>query len=250
MEKIKILIVEDELLIAEDLRLQLIKLGYEVTDIASSYNEAIQSIMEDLPDLVMVDIQIDGPKDGIELGTFLHNEVEIPFIFLTSHSDRSTVSKAIQAHPNAYLVKPFKPDSLYTSIETAIVNIGKKGQVEKDLIQNVDQDESEILLKDCFFIKKEHRYVKVKLSEIFYLVSDGNYVEVVTPTGKHIIRSTIKSLSEQLPEKDFFQTHKSYIANLHFIDAVATEEIEIAGTQIPLSKNRRELLLKRMNTFS
>jgi two-component system, LytTR family, response regulator LytT len=246
VESLKILIVEDELIIAEDLRMQLIRLGYQVTDIVTSYNEAIESIMENLPDLVMLDVHIEGPKDGIELGLFLYNEAEIPFIYLTSHSDKTTVSRAVETHPNAFLLKPFKPDSLYVSIETAFSNIGKR--IDDNLKE--DDTATEILLKDCFFIKKDHRYVKVKLCEIFYLQSDGNYIEIVSKDGKHLIRSTIKNLTEYLPEPEFFQIHKSFIVNLHFIDAVTPDELEVAGYKIPLSRNRRDLLLNRMKTFT
>jgi two-component system, LytTR family, response regulator LytT len=246
VEPLKILIVEDELIIAEDLRMQLINLGYLVTDTVISYNEAIQSIMENLPDLVMLDVRIEGPKDGIELGHFLNNEVEIPFIYLTSHSDKLTVTRAVETHPSAFLLKPFKPDSLYVSIETAFSNLGKKYNTEI----NEDESVSELLLKDCFFIKKDHRYIKVRLSEVYYLQSDGNYIEIVSKEGKYLIRSTIKNLTEYLPIPDFFQIHKSYIVNLHFIDAVSLDEIEVAGYKIPLSKNRRDMLLNQMKTFS
>lgn len=248
MDKVKILVVEDELLVAEDIRMHLESFGYEVTFLATSYNEALNSIMSDLPDLVMVDINIDGEKDGIELGSFLRNEAEIPFIYLTANSDKLTVNRAKKTNPNAYLVKPFQPQNLFASVEMALSNAGK---VSNNDLDNDDIDVGEELkIKDSFFLKRDKHYVKVKINEILYIHADGNYLNIYKSISeKFIIRSSIKNIVKHLPKESFFSPHKSYIINLREIEEVTPSSILIDGAEIPLSKNRKDDLFAMMNTF-
>lgn len=245
MAKVNILIVEDELLIAEDIRMQLEMLGYYVTGMAVSYNEAIDCIMKNLPDLVLVDINIEGNKDGIELGKFLKEEAEIPFIYLTSNADKGTVARAKETNPDAYLLKPFKSDNLFTSIEMALANA-----VTNHIQSNENETNEDFFLKDCLFIKKDNIFIKVKLEEIKYLKSEGNYLTLFLGTNeKHLIRSSFINIIEYLPENLFFQTHKSFMVNLKFLDQFSYTNVIIEGEEIPLSKSKRDLLFSKMNTF-
>lgn len=247
MDKVKILVVEDELLVAEDIRMNLVSFGYEVTYLATSYNEAIDSIMKDLPDLILVDINIDGDKDGIELGEFLSNEAEIPFIYLTANGDKYTVNQAKKTSPNAYLLKPFQRESLFIAIEIALSNAGASGN-DSNNDESVGQ---ELVLKDSLFVKKDHHYIKLKISDIKYISSDGNYLNIYKSSSeKYLIRSTIKKIIDHLPADLFFVPHKSYIINLGELEEVAPNLIIIDGQKIPLSKNHKEALFARMNTFS
>ncbi len=250
MSNVKILIVEDELIIAEDIRMQLINLGYEITGMAVSYNEAIDSIMKDLPDLALVDINIDGNKDGIELGNFLRNEADIPFIYLTSHADSKTVTRAKETQPDSYLLKPFKAENLFTSIEIAISNAVKSG-VGKGNSDTLDSEEiQDYILKDCVFIRKDNIFVKIKLSDILFIKTEGNYLELYAIDGKkYLIRSTMHYFSSFLTDKNFFQTHQSYIINLNFMEEFSPAHVKIQTHEIPLSKSRREELFSKMRTF-
>ncbi len=249
---LKILIVEDELIIAEDIRMQLTNLGYQVTGQAVSYMEAIESIMNDLPDLVMVDINITGSKDGIELGRFLHEEAEIPFIYLTSHSDKNTVARAKETQPDAYLLKPFKVENLFTSIEIALSNAFKRSRevIQTPTMENSEAGE-ELFLKDCLFVKEGNSFVKIKLEDVVYINSIGNYLNLYQKDlkKKHTIRSTFKSMQQYLPEQHFFLSHKSYMINLKFLEKFSNEQVTVCGIELPLSKNRRDVLVTRMRTY-
>ncbi len=250
MHKIKILIVEDELIIAEDIRMQLIKLGYSVTGMATSYNEAVDSIMQDLPDLVLVDIIIDGHKDGIELGNFLKTEAEIPFIYLTSHSDINTISRAKETQPDAYLLKPFKADNLFTSIEIALSNAIKENKSVDSLKKVNEAENQEFILKDCVFIKKDNVFMKIKISDIMYIKAEGNYLDLFSASGKkYFIRSSMHYFSNFLTNEYFFRTHNSYIVNLNYLDEFSTTYLKIKNKEIPLSKSRKEQFFSKMKTF-
>lgn len=122
MENYRILIVEDEVLIAEDLREILAELGYEVCDVCYDSESALESLQNLRPDMAILDIHIRGSMNGLELAAIINENYDIPFIFLTSFSDRATLEKAKVTRPRGYLVKPYKDRDLLTTIEMAIYN--------------------------------------------------------------------------------------------------------------------------------
>ncbi|TMP26810.1 hypothetical protein CWB99_17070 [Pseudoalteromonas rubra] len=116
----KILIVEDESIVAFDIKRRLSKFGYVVTGMASSAEKALASIEQWLPDLILMDIHIKGPMDGIELASVLNKKYNIPIIFLTANSEASTINKAKITKPYGYLLKPFSERELNASIQVAL----------------------------------------------------------------------------------------------------------------------------------
>lgn len=120
--KIKVLIVEDEPLIAENLAMYLNNHDFEVAGIAYDYEEGIHQLQKNKPDIVLLDINLEGEKDGIELGAYIFSTVQVPFVFLTSYSDRATLERAKKVQPCGYLVKPFHEKSLLTTLEISLAN--------------------------------------------------------------------------------------------------------------------------------
>lgn len=119
-QALKVLIIEDEGLIALDIRKALSALGHEVTGIASTAEDALNLVAVNPPDLVLMDIQLQGSVDGIATAKQIAQGRDIPVIFLTAHSDRETVNRVKQADPYGYIVKPFTPASLNVTVEMAI----------------------------------------------------------------------------------------------------------------------------------
>ena len=115
----RILVVEDEGLIALDLRERLGNLHYQVSGVACSGEEAIRMAATDLPDLVLMDIRLDGPMDGIEAASRIRNALRLPVIYVTSHTDEVTLERVKQTEPQGYIVKPFTDQELHTCIEIA-----------------------------------------------------------------------------------------------------------------------------------
>lgn len=132
MEKVKILIVEDESIVAKDLQNRLTKLGYNVPSVVSSGEEAIKQVADNNPDLVLMDISLKGEIDGIEAAVIIHENFKIPIIYLTAYADDKTVERAKRSNPFGYLLKPLKERELYTNIEIAI----NKHKLEKQLKEN------------------------------------------------------------------------------------------------------------------
>lgn len=120
--KVRVLIVEDEPLIAENIAMYLNNHDYEVAGIAYDYEDGIFKLENDKPDIVLLDINLDGKLDGIDLGKYIHDTLKIPFIFLSSYSDKSTLDRAKKVLPSGYLVKPFHENSLLTTLEISLAN--------------------------------------------------------------------------------------------------------------------------------
>jgi len=116
----RLLVVEDERIVAIDLRGALEELGYTVVGTASSSDEALRTAEERRPDLVLMDIRISGASDGIQTARELRSRYHLPVVYLTANADSATLERALATEPAGYLVKPFSPDSLRTTIEVAL----------------------------------------------------------------------------------------------------------------------------------
>ncbi len=116
----KILVVEDEMIVAWDIKETLEKLGHTVVDLVVSGAEAIDRAVSDRPDLVLMDIRLEGEMDGISAGNEIYQHLKIPVVYLTAHADEFTLERAIKTSPFGYIVKPFQSHSLQSTIKVAI----------------------------------------------------------------------------------------------------------------------------------
>lgn len=138
-QPIKILIVEDEIIVARQLSNSLKKLGYEVVAIATCGEEGIQQTALTQPDLVLMDIVMPGEIDGIDAAREIRQRFSTPVVFLTAYADKETVSRAAMTDPFGYILKPFQPKDLYATIEVCL----RKHQVEKELKESQQKAEAE-----------------------------------------------------------------------------------------------------------
>ena len=235
MKKIEILIVEDELIIAEKIKKILQDIGYSLAGTAISYQEGLTLFRQTNPDMMLVDIHLKGEKDGITLMKEIKEKADIPFIFITSYTDTHTVERAKQEQPSTFLVKPFSKEDLYTAIEVAWSNHNKNKENQPPQIR-----------KDCIFVKSNQVVVKVKFKDILYIAAQDIYCQLVLKKSKHLVRSSLKHLQSKLPP-NFIRTHKSYVVNFEFIDGFSYEHIRIAKSEIPLGRSYRDDFLKHID---
>lgn len=237
MAGIKVGIVEDEMLIGEGIAQALTQLGYIPTEPAISYTEALEMISREQPDILLIDIQLSGKKDGIDLAWKIREDYNVPFIFLTANSDTNTVERAKKLCPPAYLVKPFNKDELYTSIEICLHNFSM-GQGKKEPLE-----EGNYLIKESLFIKQGHSFHKIKVEDILYLESDNVYVYVHTKQNKLLVRTKLQQYIDLIGSKHFFRVHRSFAININHIETINTENVFINGREIPIGKIYRDELL-------
>ncbi|MBK7433100.1 MAG: response regulator transcription factor [Chitinophagaceae bacterium] len=126
MSKFKILIVEDEPVIAENISIYLDNNDFEVSAIAYDSDEAIEQLEANTPDAVIMDINLESEQDGIDIAGYINSKIHIPFLFLTSYSDKHTLDRAKAVKPSGYIVKPFNEKTLLASLEIAISNFASE----------------------------------------------------------------------------------------------------------------------------
>lgn len=240
MSFIKVGIIEDEFIIAYGIADTLKELGYEVTSIASNYTEALDVIANEKPDILLIDIQLGGYKDGIDLAWRVRKDYTIPFIFLTSNTDAATVERAKKVSPNAYLVKPYNKHDLYTSIEICVHNFASTHK------QQPVATEGNYLINDSVFIKNGQYFNKILINDILYIESDNNYINVHVADSKMLVRSNLQDYLELLASRNFFRVHRSYAVNLQHVQTINSEFLVVNNFQIPIGKAYRDELLTQL----
>lgn len=247
-QPIRILIVEDNVIIADDMQSMLEEIGYEIVDNVIVYEQAVKVLESEQVDLVLIDIILASDKTGIDLGKHIRDNYDIPFIFVTSNSDRATVENAKTVKPNGYLVKPFEQQDLYTSIEIALSNFTYGASKSGESSRQEDVPMSNSVLKDSIFVKKQHLYYRIQFGDIQFIKADNVYLEVNTVDKKFLVRSPLKDYLEKLPRNKFYRAHKSYIVNVDHIDAINSKDVMINKNLIPISKDFKEFIISAMNS--
>lgn len=131
---IRVLVVEDEPLIAEDIRITLDNIDFSVSAVVYDSDGALQQLAENTPDVVLLDVNLDSALDGIQIAQIINDKYHIPFVFLTSYADRETVDRAKQTRPMGYIVKPFDENDLFATLEIALHNYSmQQPKVEANL---------------------------------------------------------------------------------------------------------------------
>lgn len=221
-------IVEDEVLIAQGLERNLRRHGYNVAPPALDFEEAVEMLKTGKPDLVILDINLEADKNGIQVAEYIRDNYGIPFIFLTSHLDFSTLDAAKTTQPAGYLTKPFHFESLFTTIEVGLHNFYRKAEEEESI-----------------GLKTGTRTELVKPSDILYLKTDHVYVEVYLADRMLLVRKPLRELVDELPD-DFFQVHRSYAVNMRHVVSFGAGVVVLSEIEIPVSRSYKEELVKRL----
>ena len=234
IQKIKIGIVEDEMIISETIAMALEKLGYEISGVVGTYKEAIAMIENTSPDLVVMDINLGTKKDGIDLASEVKGRFGTPVIFLTANSDPATVNRAKDIHPLAFLVKPFSQNDLFSAIEIGWNNYNKNLNI--------------VLDKPKYIILKVGRiFEKINIESILYLKNDQNYMDVFLHSGKKVsVRYSTADILKLLPENQFVKINRAYIVNVKQVSKIDTKYLHIDQLTIPISKEVRKTLIQKM----
>jgi signal transduction histidine kinase len=149
----KILVVEDEMLVAEDIAGRLRRLGYQVTDIVESGEEAIASVLNNPPHLVLMDIVLAGEMDGIETAEMIRKHKQIPIVYLTAYGDKKTLNRSKITDPYGYVIKPFDEQQLNTTIEIALNKYQAEDKIRKSL---ADSESARKLAEEIVELKNQY----------------------------------------------------------------------------------------------
>ncbi|TXF88613.1 response regulator transcription factor [Neolewinella aurantiaca] len=240
---VKVLVVEDEMIIAAKISLHLEQLGYEVAGILPRGEEAVLYCRESPPDILLLDVNLKGIIDGVETARVLQLEgIIVPTIFLTANSDQETFDRAKETRPQAFLAKPYRKTDLARAIDLALINSSSAPAAAPR-----EQPEAPHLLNDRIFVRHKDRMVKLFLNEILYVEAERAYCKIVTADTEYLLSIALRKFEEQLTSTDFMRVHRSFLINLTRIDEVAEGHVALAGKAIPIGKTYREAFTGRVN---
>lgn len=240
MPDIRILIVEDDPIHASTLEMLVEELGYRVAGIADNAADALALVQATKPDLVLMDILLNGETDGIEAARIITDLGPRPLIFISTLRDRETFDRARKVKPHAFLSKPFDNLNVQHAIELALTNFHAPGTGARQWI-------NDLLVSDCFFIKEKNLLLKVPLAEVEVVEAEEKYCTINTPSRKFVIRMSLSDIEAKLPA-DFLRVHRAFIINISKITRIDLGEnaVTIAKHNVPIGKTFREALMERI----
>ncbi|MFT4738884.1 MAG: DNA-binding LytR/AlgR family response regulator [Cyclobacteriaceae bacterium] len=239
MQKIKVLIVEDEWIVSEELKELLVKHDFEVIGQAEDANAAMELAAANTPDILLTDINIKGDKDGIELAAEFIKKYNCAVIFLTAYYDDHFLRRAKRVDPAAYIIKPFEERNLIVAIDLAFSKLSATDDVE-------DRQNHNYLLNDRIFVRDKHKFVRLDIEDIVFIEADGSYSKIVTIDSEFTLAINLTTLEEKIDHPSFFRIHRSYLVNMFKIEGLAGNLVEIKHHSLPVSLSHREELAKRL----
>ncbi|MES2773340.1 MAG: response regulator [Bacteroidota bacterium] len=257
--QVSILIVEDEGIVAMNLSAGLEHDGYHVVGIADNAAEAVDLFKEHEVDIVLMDINIIGDKDGITTAAELMKIKQVPVIFLTAFTDADTVSRVKLLQPAAFLTKPYNINNVRIAIDLALNNfaIAKEHQSgarvfpieekNKPPKETAADKETILQLNDHIFVKNNYQFVKIKLSDILYAEADNNYCNITTGEKKFSLRLSLNSLLEKIHFKKLIRIHRSFAVNIDAISSFNDHDVMIEKHELPIGRNYKEDFLKQFD---
>ncbi|GAB4135322.1 MAG: hypothetical protein OHK0045_21640 [Raineya sp.] len=241
MNALKILIVEDDFIIAEDIAQILQNAGYQITDILARGEEVMEAIEKEKPDLILLDITLAGKKSGLDIGEEVFKKhKQIPFIYLTSYTDQNTVEKAKHTFPAAYITKPFDERDLEIAIDLAIFNFTQSQNQQRT------EKQTSLILEDSIFVKKDNRYEKVELNQVLFVEASGHYLIFYTKDQKQfVIGGSLKGLLEKIQYRCFVQVHRSFVVNIENISGFDEDFVYAGKRSVPIGKTYRKDFIEK-----
>lgn len=220
----RILVVEDEIVVAMDIQKSLTSLGYSSPDMVFTGSDAVQIAVETHPDLVLMDIRLKGDMDGIEAAEQIRRRLDIPVVYLTAYADEQTLERAKRTQPYGYILKPFREKDLESSIEVALYKHSTEDRFKRRVRSRVKKLESEReeLRKQQSALEEAARESAIQLErllgrgdrirELRRVHPDWTQEQIATEVG--VTRAAVghslkKAKEEQFPPKDYCGTEEA-----------------------------------------
>ncbi len=236
----KIFLVEDEWLHAEDIRISIENLGYEWVGCSSEGFDAINQIEATSPDVILLDMMLHGALSGIAIAAHIKVKFKKPFIFITSMLDDDIIQNALHTHPVAYLTKPINEGDLKAALLKA-----------KFLIQQ-DVDEPEVTYTaDQLLIRVGKNLKPLNKADIFFIqTAEKNYCKIhAQDKSTYSVKKSLTFLDDLLASQQFFRVHKEYLINLAAVAKIdeAEQIVYIQDQPIPIGSNYKQGLYRHFN---
>jgi len=238
MEKIKILILEDNKEEAKALEKALVD-NYEVVGLATNFNEAVAFYHLHKPDLAILDIFIEGEREGTRFADYINNNTPIPILFLTSARDKESFIAAKNSKPYSYLLKPIDSYGIPFTVELAFEKfVNEIGSLST-------KEEATLKVEENLFIKKRGSLFKVSKNDVYFVEAQDKYCKVYTESNQYLIQKTLKSFLEDF-KVSFVKTHRKYLVNTNQIERIDVADYNIImknKISVPLSHRYKKSVL-------
>jgi DNA-binding LytR/AlgR family response regulator len=251
MEKVNILIVEDELIIAESLKLMLEGMGYEIPAIFTSGKTPLENFKPGFADIIIMDIQLADNTNGVDTSIEIRKISTAPIIYITDNKDEYLRKKAInETNAVQYITKPFSRLDVSIAIDLAVKAIKVHD------ISLKKNNHSSYLINESIFVKEGLVFKKVMISDILFLKADGSYCRLFYRNarsgedGKPVASILFSENLSFLEEKLFFarnmvRIHRSYIINIDIVKKIHENRLWIEEQEIPIGKTYKNEILNR-----
>jgi DNA-binding LytR/AlgR family response regulator len=240
----KVFLVEDEWVHAEDIRISIENLNYEWLGYSSEGFDAIQKIKELTPDVILLDMTLHGALSGIAIAEHIAKEIKKPFIFITSHTEEDIIEKGLGVNPVAYLTKPINEGDLKAALIKAKNFASQSTEVEDISYELSDAAEQ-------FLIRIGKNLKPVLKNNISFIQTDAkNYCKIFTKENTSFtVKKSLSGLQELLSKKYFYRIHKEYIINVQQISKVDEAEhlVYILNQAIPIGNNYKQAFFELFN---
>ncbi|MCD8539709.1 MAG: response regulator [Leadbetterella sp.] len=212
---LKVLVVEDQVFTSESIKETLQSGGHQVVEVARTYNEALVAAVKFKPEVIIMDIELEGSaQDGIRAAADIRNVFQVPIVFLTGKEDTESFERAAEVRPEGYLLKPFKP---------------------KDLIYQVDLAYSRFISHEsvpgAIYVWDDGSHVKILRSKVIFMEAKRVFTAIYTVDQPEPLMVTMNlgHISRHFPEEHFFRLSKSLLINLNFLQKVRDDELFFEG---------------------
>tara|TARA_A100000171_G_C2138719_1_gene152708 strand:- start:4434 stop:5171 length:738 start_codon:yes stop_codon:yes gene_type:complete len=235
--KKSIITVEDNLVVAEDLKDKLESLGYEVLGNFLDPAEIIETLNQRTVHLLVVDILLGQEKTGVDVVKEVYQQYKIPVVYLTANSESAMVKMAMETHPAAYLIKPFKLSEFVINIDLAIKNF--ENRKNTDELKNDDFK----VTNEAIFIPDNQMHIRINSSDIYAVEADGSYIKILTRDKKYQISSNLKNFTKQFVDSRFVRISRKHLVNKTYVEKINGNTIYLGEYEFQFSKlNRQEIL--------
>jgi DNA-binding LytR/AlgR family response regulator len=216
-KKKHVLIVEDEILIAKQIKEELLEHGYLCSGIALDYKGALEVLKTKEVDMVLLDIKIQGPRNGIAIGRYLNNNMAIPFMFLTSYNDAKILEQLIQLQPVGYINKPINESTLLTSLDLFF-----QSKAVKD--------------KTIVSIKLASKVYNINITDLVYAQTDHIYIKLYFKNqNTQILRSSLSKFIKLLAPETLVQINRGTTINPEYIEERGISKLKLDGKFFKIS---------------
>jgi DNA-binding LytR/AlgR family response regulator len=232
MNKLKILLLEDEVLTARDIEEQLTEVGYFVCGIARSYEEAMELYQQHIPDLLLLDIKIQGKRDGIDLARTINSFSQVPVIFLTGNEDQETLARAKKTLPVAFILKPFRPNEFITNVDLAVSNFVRSQRLHNPSVVDA-----------IFLPARDKGHIKVPVEDISYIKGDGAYVKVYTSDQEVLdVATNLSTFMRQISLSHFARVSRNHVINIQHLTKLDQSHVWVGDIKLSIGSGYRKEL--------